>query len=63
MLQIISSDSEDEDSGAHTVAEDLDKVIDNVIVPLSSLRVNEDAAGKESKCYQIPLQKIALLFV
>lgn len=63
LLQTFSSDSEDEDSGAHTVAEDLNKVIDNVIEPLSSLKVNEEAAGKESKWYQIPLQKIALLFV
>nr|GMD30842.1 histone deacetylase 5 [Ipomoea batatas] len=64
-VHIISSDSEDEDSGAHTVAEDLDKVIDNVIVPLLSLRVNEDAADQAiavSSTWRSELQKIGIWY-
>ncbi|XP_031092579.1 histone deacetylase 5 [Ipomoea triloba] len=64
-VHIISSDSEDEDSGTHTVAEDLDKVIDNVIVPLSSLKVNEDAADQAiavSSTWRSELQKIGIWY-
>ncbi|VFQ97970.1 unnamed protein product [Cuscuta campestris] len=64
-IQTISSDSEDENSGPCVVAEDMDKVIESAIEPLSSLRINAEASDQAiptSSTWRSELRKIEVWY-